>query len=103
MPGLLLNQNLTFSTSGAAGDRPGLAVLVAYHDRKASADDLIDSVSGTHGLAGAADTVAVMRRRQSDAGTLKIVGRAGRAGACPHPHRGEGPAARRGHDAICEP
>jgi hypothetical protein len=55
---------------------PGLAIVVSHHDRKAAADDFIDSVSGTHGLAGAADTIAVLaRKRQSGEGTLKIVGR----------------------------
>jgi 5S rRNA maturation endonuclease (ribonuclease M5) len=55
---------------------PGLAIVVCHHDRKASADDFIDSVSGTHGLAGAADTIAVLgRRRQSGEGLLKVTGR----------------------------
>lgn len=59
-----------------ADAHPGLAVLVSHHDRKASADDFIDSVSGTHGLAGAADTIAVLaRQRQSGEATLKITGR----------------------------
>jgi hypothetical protein len=59
-----------------ADAHPGLAVVVSHHDRKASADDFIDSVSGTHGLAGAADTIAVLaRRRQSGEATLKITGR----------------------------
>jgi len=55
---------------------PGLAVLVLHHDRKANAEDFVDSVSGTHGLAGAADTVIVLcRKRQSAEGSLKITGR----------------------------
>lgn len=55
---------------------PGLAVAVLHHDRKAGADDFVDSVSGTHGLAGAADTVVVLcRNRQSENGLLKITGR----------------------------
>jgi hypothetical protein len=59
-----------------ADARPGLAVFVLHHDRKASADDFVDSVSGTHGLAGAADTVMVLcRRRQSPEGLLKVTGR----------------------------
>lgn len=56
--------------------RPGLAVLVLHHDRKATADDFVDSVSGTHRLAGAADTILVLsRKRQSPEGTLKVTGR----------------------------
>lgn len=59
-----------------ADAHPGLAVVILHHDRKAAADDFVDSVSGTHGLAGAADTVVVLcRKRQSAEGSLKITGR----------------------------
>ncbi len=55
---------------------PGMALLVNHHDRKADVDDFVDSVSGTHGLAGAADTVVVLARdRQETAGLLKVTGR----------------------------
>lgn len=54
----------------------GLAILVLHHDRKAISDDFVDSVSGTHGLAGAADTIVVLcRKRQSIEGSLKVTGR----------------------------
>jgi RecA-family ATPase len=43
-------------------DHPGAALVVVHHDRKASADDYVDAVSGTHGLAGAADSVIVLDR-----------------------------------------
>lgn len=56
--------------------RPGLALVVIHHDRKAAADDFVERVSGTNGLAGAADTVIVLSRaRQSDEGTLSVTGR----------------------------
>lgn len=59
-----------------ADAHPGLAVVVLHHDRKANAEDFVDSVSGTHGLAGAADTIIVLcRRRQSPEGSLKVTGR----------------------------
>ncbi len=59
-----------------ADDHPGSAVLVNHHDRKAGADDFVDSVSGTHGLAGAADTIMVLcRHRQATEGTIKVTGR----------------------------
>lgn len=59
-----------------ADDHPGAAVLVNHHDRKANAEDFVDSVSGTHGLAGAADTIIVLsRRRHEDTGLLKVTGR----------------------------
>jgi hypothetical protein len=56
--------------------RPGLTLLVNHHDRKAGSDDFVDSVSGTHGLAGAADTILVLTRdRHSTDGLLKVTGR----------------------------
>jgi hypothetical protein len=54
----------------------GMTLLVNHHDRKASAEDFVDSVSGTHGLAGASDTIVVLSRdRQETAGLLKVTGR----------------------------
>src|SRR5262249_27462535 len=35
-----------------------LAIVVAHHDRKASADDVFDTVSGTLGITGPVDTIA---------------------------------------------
>lgn len=59
-----------------ADQRPGLALVVLHHDRKAGSEDFVDSVSGTHGLAGSADTIVVLaRKRQSTEGLLKVTGR----------------------------
>lgn len=59
-----------------ADDHPGMTLLVNHHDRKATADDFVDSVSGTHGLAGAADTILVLLRdRLETSGLLKVTGR----------------------------
>ena len=59
-----------------ADDHAGMTLLTNHHDRKAAADDFVDSVSGTHGLAGAADTVIVLTRaRQATSGLLKVTGR----------------------------
>lgn len=59
-----------------ADDHPGSSVFVNHHDRKASSDDFVDSVSGTHGLAGAADTILVLcRNRNETDGLIKITGR----------------------------
>lgn len=44
-----------------AGDY-GVAVIVVHHTRKADADDPFDTVSGTLGLPGAADTTLVLKR-----------------------------------------
>ncbi|WP_250283136.1 AAA family ATPase [Frankia sp. CiP1_Cm_nod2] len=61
---------------GITDGHPGLALAVLHHDRKAMSDDFVDSVSGTHGLAGAADTIVVLgRKRQSSEGVLKVTGR----------------------------
>lgn len=57
-------------------DHPGLTLLVLHHDRKAAADDFVDSISGTHGLAGSSDSVLVLgRARQSKDGVLRVTGR----------------------------
>jgi hypothetical protein len=57
-------------------DRYGVAVLVLHHTRKAAAEDFLDTVSGTQGLAGAADAVAVLRRTRGQADAeLFITGR----------------------------
>jgi hypothetical protein len=81
---------------------PGATLLINHHDRKANAEDFVDAVSGTHGLAGAADTIIVLSRdRQETAGLLKVTGRVRRAvqgrrrlgAGRPRPRRrpGEGP------------
>jgi hypothetical protein len=59
-----------------ADERPGLNLTVLHHDRKAGSDDFVDGVSGTHGLAGSADTIVVLcRARHSTDGLLKVTGR----------------------------
>lgn len=76
------NQNLYGGDYAAAGelkrvaDRHGVAVVCIHHTRKASADDPLDMVSGSAGLAGAADTTCVLKREigRHDA-TLYIRGR----------------------------
>jgi len=54
-------------------DRHAVCVVVLHHARKSLAEDFIDSVSGTHGLAGAADAVLVMRRARNSADALLLV------------------------------
>jgi putative AbiEi antitoxin of type IV toxin-antitoxin system len=59
-----------------ADEYPGATLLTNHHDRKAGSDDFVDSVSGTHGLAGAADTVVVLSRpRNEPDGVLRVTGR----------------------------
>jgi hypothetical protein len=59
-----------------ADDYPGSALVAVHHVRKQLGDDFVDSVSGTHGLAGAADTIlALTRPRMDSAGLLRVTGR----------------------------
>jgi predicted ATP-dependent serine protease len=59
-----------------ADQHPGTCVLVNHHDRKAESADFVDSVSGTHGLAGAADTVMTLSRARHDKdGLVMVTGR----------------------------
>ena len=50
-----------------------VAIVINHHVRKMEADDPFDTVSGTLGLTGAADTIIVLKRR---AGTVTLHARA---------------------------
>jgi hypothetical protein len=57
-------------------DRWRVPFLVVHHVRKQSAEDFLDTVSGTHGLAGAADAVLVLKRSRGSAeAVLNVTGR----------------------------
>jgi len=57
-------------------EHPPLSIVVIHHTRKASSDDFIDTISGTHGLAGAADTIITLSRgRGKGDGILRVTGR----------------------------
>ena len=57
-------------------DKHQVPFVIVHHTRKASAADFLDEVSGTQGVAGAADTVLVLRRMRSKAdAVLNITGR----------------------------
>jgi hypothetical protein len=59
-----------------ADSNTGSAILINHHDRKANAEDFVDAVSGTHGLAGSADTTLVVSRNRTEAeAVLKVTGR----------------------------
>lgn len=55
-------------------NRAGLAIVLLHHNRKMDADDPFDTVSGTLGLTGAADTILIMKR-QAGAVHLHVRGR----------------------------
>jgi hypothetical protein len=57
-----------------AGRWTGLSIVANHHDRKMGADDVFDTVAGTRGLTGTADTIAILTR-QSGAVTLHVDGR----------------------------
>lgn len=57
-------------------DEHGVAVVAIHHTRKAAADDFLAEVSGTNGIAGAADaTIAIKRPRNKAEAVLSITGR----------------------------
>lgn len=60
----------------AVDEHPGAALITIHHDRKAASEDFVDAVSGTHGLAGAADSIIVLARKRGDStAVLKVTGR----------------------------
>lgn len=57
-------------------DKHSVAVVVVTHTRKMGADDAFDTVSGSTGLTGAADTTLVLRRgRGESSAVLHVTGR----------------------------
>jgi hypothetical protein len=57
-------------------DHPGASLVVNHHDRKAGTTDFVESVSGTNGLAGSADSIVVLsRKRNATDGVLQVTGR----------------------------
>jgi hypothetical protein len=63
-------------TAKTIADHFGVAMLLIHHVRKAASDDFMELISGTNGLAAAADTIAVLKRSRGELdATLHIVGR----------------------------
>ncbi|MDI3344366.1 AAA family ATPase [Streptomyces sp. AJ-1] len=57
-------------------DHYGVAIVLVHHVRKAGSDDFLTEVSGTNGLAGAADATLVLKRARGKAdGMLHVTGR----------------------------
>ena len=60
----------------ALADSRGVAVVAVTHTRKAAADDVIEEVSGSTGLTGAADAILVAKRaRNTSEAVLSVTGR----------------------------
>jgi hypothetical protein len=67
---------LAVSRFKTIADEYGVAMVLVHHVRKAEAADFIDAVSGTNGLAGAADAVLVLKRSRGKAdASLHLTGR----------------------------
>lgn len=59
----------------------GSSLLILHHTRKMGSGDFLDSVSGTQGIAGAADTVIVLRRERGDRrATMQVTSRSAAEG-----------------------
>ncbi|MGV0110532.1 AAA family ATPase [Arthrobacter sp. CP30] len=61
---------------GLADGNPGSSVIVVHHTRKMDGADFLDAVSGTQGIAGAADTVLLLKRsRHEQQANLQVTSR----------------------------
>jgi DNA-binding CsgD family transcriptional regulator len=57
-------------------DYPGSSLIINHHTRKEGAADFIDTLSGTFGVAGSADTIAILTRKRGElSGQIQITGR----------------------------
>jgi hypothetical protein len=58
-------------------DKHGIAVIVVHHQRKATSEDIYDTISGSLGITGSADTIAILKKeaRTKADGILHITGR----------------------------
>lgn len=57
-------------------DEYGVPILLVHHVRKMGSDDFLETVSGSNGIAGAADAVLVLKRARNQAdGVLNVTGR----------------------------
>jgi AAA domain len=57
-------------------DAYGVGILLVHHLRKMGSADYMSEISGTNGLSGAADTIAILKRQRGEIdGILHITGR----------------------------
>jgi hypothetical protein len=68
------NDYVAISELQRVAHKRGIAIVVIHHVRKMEADDPFDTVSGTNGLTGAADTILVLKRQAGNV-TLHARGR----------------------------
>ncbi len=67
---------LAVSHAKRLADHYGVAVVLVHHVRKMASEDFLAEVSGTNGIAGAADATLVLKRARGQAdGVLHVTGR----------------------------
>jgi hypothetical protein len=60
---------------------PGSSLVIVHHTRKMDSGDFLDAVSGTQGIAGAADTILILKRdRHEKRATLQVTSRDAKEG-----------------------
>lgn len=66
-----------FSALKAVADKHSLAMMVVHHTRKMADEDIMNTVSGSSGITGSADSIWVLKRASRGVGdaTLTITGR----------------------------
>lgn len=66
-----------FSALKAVADKHGLAMMVVHHTRKMADEDIMNTVSGSSGITGSADSIWVLKRASRGVGdaTLTVTGR----------------------------
>lgn len=74
--GLYEDDYLALTGLKSFADKHGIAVMAVHHVNKSKPADILETVSGTTGLTGAADTIMILGRERGQAdGTLFITGR----------------------------
>lgn len=66
-----------FSALKAVADKHSLAMMVVHHTRKMADEDIMNTVSGSGGITGSADSIWVLKRASRGVGdaTLTVTGR----------------------------
>lgn len=66
-----------FSALKAVADKHNLAMMVVHHTRKMADEDIMNTVSGSSGITGSADSIWVLKRASRGVGdaTLTVTGR----------------------------
>lgn len=66
-----------FSALKSVADKHSLAMMVVHHTRKMADEDIMNTVSGSSGITGSADSIWVLKKASRGAGdaTLTITGR----------------------------